>query len=51
MTKSRLHISSVPGDHLLVVDGDDNESYRLAMLLQRYKYQVLTVTSPRRKGV
>lgn len=43
MPKPRLHISSVLGDHLLVVDSDDNESYFLALFLQRFKYQVLTV--------
>lgn len=42
MTKPRLHISSVPGDHLLVVDSDNNEAYFLALFLQRFKYQVLT---------
>jgi DNA-binding response OmpR family regulator len=42
MTKPHIHISSVPEDHLLLVDSDENESYILAALLQRFKYYVIT---------
>jgi DNA-binding response OmpR family regulator len=43
MTKPRSKSSVSPDEHLLVVDSDDNESYFLAVLLQRIGYRVCTV--------